>query len=82
MMFYVNGEVREASRKEWPPEWGSELGELWGIQGPNLHPGQEVQWSGENPTGSLWVQVQVSFPPLDQPKAGYLRLRDEDRFHA
>jgi hypothetical protein len=82
MQFHVNGLVQEALRTEWPKEWGPETGELWELQGPNLHPGDEIQWSGESPSGPLWVRIQVNFPPRDQPRTGYLRLREGDRFHA
>lgn len=82
MQFHINESVQEALRKEWPKDWGPETGELWEPLGPNLHPGDEIQWSGESPSGQLWVRIQVNFPPFDQPRTGYLRLREEDKFHA
>jgi hypothetical protein len=81
MLFYVNGQIREASRKEWPQEWGEETGRLYEIQGQPLSPGDEVQWSGDTILGTLWVQISVIPRPNKASVQGYLRPTEKDRLH-
>lgn len=79
MKFYVNGEQREATRKEWPQSWGEETGRLYEIQGDALSPGDDLAWSGElPPLYTLWVKIHVQLREGEPATPGHLRLTRSD----